>query len=1256
MKFRIIALETFAIFVSYLVFSLTMVAATDVNIMFNGVVQDTAKYDHEKIINLQVSTKHDPNDVTWTNIKLAVMVNSASLSHSIKKIYLYKCRSVTPTECVRSTPQVFDNYADTELLWNDIYEKTGPAQYPQLANLLFLVKMEDLNKKESWVGMFTQTRRTNYNIFDTQQLSVQSIDLYAKSLDLVEPIKAYIENKFMIPFKWVSKAVFSGSTQLYGMGADSQDLETPTIQTAVVTGNEITNINKEFYFVSPKISSGIASPITLNLNPSFSCGNSVCESDIGETTKSCCYDCGCGPGQFCDTASNINLSACKDDGQSLSVISASSQPISDCAKGFNANISVRVSNPPASLSSQLQGTVSLNKTLYSVTCSGSSGSYECTIPLTSNIKCGSGSYVIGPGILNLTISYKDGPNSASKSLSASFSGVSVSYDCKCQDGSYCDSLKKTCQSEAAITLGITKLTSYLDNYNPGDRISLTAKIFNPPAGLVLVDKSATMNLTNGQVAPGTPDCSAPNSQFEYNCTIPFQISNYQKTQAYTFNPNTLHFTITYNDGPLAKTRTISAPFGPVSIPSQYCGDSQCNMGESQATCCLDCGCPSPGTQYCDKTSGCRNLDSLSISVNSVNPVNFTDCRQAHAVYLTIPVANAPTDISLDYFAYMQNGLVKGWQMKCDKVAVSIFNCTLVIPALESEGCSLPYKTISGNSINMTISFPDGKSKQIVRHLNAPFQDLYVTPVYHCGDGTCESSLGENPSVCCYDCPCKDSSSFGEDYYCDFDQQTYLGGCLPKSSISLVIDSPKVTVSLTSCEITNSVNVKAHIENQPGSARPQYFYATINGTAAEMVHCDQEQAFQGGNLSFNCTLMLPRIYMCSQGQTYTFSPNALSVLLSYQNGKQKTETQTLSAPLPTIIIRQGIRSLYDITQEGIAKMKQRLYRTIEIARDLYGAIKDCMETVKTLVYLQLVLTIAGAIAGSASTDTQIKTPQGGYASDPFSKAVAGAYVGSQIGGSLVQSYSKLCEFLQAQYRIDLEIQNMEIKMINMEMCMEVYQHQLDIGRCDKSPESCFTSITSCVNTGLSDVSSSADKLSDIVSKATNSLQQSTSILGSVYNSVGIVTGSSSSGGTTSIQMRCDERQLEWSGDSCCNVRGSATTTTTGTTTTYECKDKKILSLFIANKAQNCSALITEQCKEDGSSCFMYKDGAWSVDVDKLIDKTTTLGFKFYCYNNNNEYNTDTETGRTKHMISASSGDKYYKIELKKNDASKVTCNC
>ena len=225
MRFKAIAVEVFAIVASYLVFSISMASATNVNIIYNGAVQETVNYEPENLVNMHISVTHDSSDVSWNKVKLAVTLNSASLARSVKKIYLYKCRSQVPTECVRNTPQVFDSYADTELLWNDISERTGPAQYPATANLFFIVKMQDLNGKEIMAGFFSRTTRTNYNVFETQQLSLSDIDVYAKSLDLVEPIGSYIESKLMIPVRWTTKVVFTGATSLYGMGANSGEVD-----------------------------------------------------------------------------------------------------------------------------------------------------------------------------------------------------------------------------------------------------------------------------------------------------------------------------------------------------------------------------------------------------------------------------------------------------------------------------------------------------------------------------------------------------------------------------------------------------------------------------------------------------------------------------------------------------------------------------------------------------------------------------------------------------------------------------------------------------------------------------------------------------------------------------------------------------------------------------------------------------------------------------------------------------------------------
>ena len=193
-----------------------------------------------------------------------------------------------------------------------------------------------------------------------------------------------------------------------------------------------------------------------------------------------------------------------------------------------------------------------------------------------------------------------------------------------------------------------------------------------------------------------------------------------------------------------------------------------------------------------------------------------------------------------------------------------------IPELESLGCEPPAYVISNNTLRFVITFPDGEDTRSLT-LESGFPDITVVPVYHCGDEVCESNLGENASNCCYDCPCSEAPEYGDDYYCEYDEETFEGSCQPKNAIRLVVDSPTAPVVFDSCEIDNEVNVKMHIKNAPSTFEFEHEYAVINNTNAEFFYCDPETTLFG-NTTYNCTLLVPSITECSRGKTYVFEPN------------------------------------------------------------------------------------------------------------------------------------------------------------------------------------------------------------------------------------------------------------------------------------------------------------------------------------------------------------------------------------------------
>ncbi len=713
---------------------------------------------------------------------------------------------------------------------------------------------------------------------------------------------------------------------------------------------------------------------------------------------------------------------------------------------------MKINNPPSSLPSDISSVFKLNETVYSTTCYGGPPEYYCLVTLNSDIECGQGSYNIEPNDVTTTMAYKDGPNDMSMTLNTSFSPIIVNYNCLCDDGFYCDIGEEICKSEDAITLGITSLTDYLDNYTEGDTINLTAKIFNPPTGLTLISSSAVLNLTGGGVAPGSPTCTDPSADYEYNCSIPFQIVGYSSQNAYTFDPNTLIFTTTYKDGTIDKTKILETNFGPVSIPSQYCGDGMCNMGETQSSCCIDCDC-SQIDDYCDPVKGCEPIAGVTVTVDAVNPTELKDCDVPHLVNITLRVNNPPSTLALDHYYHVKNNLPTGWSLQCDDSDYGgIFYCHLTIPKI--EGCSLPHYLINNNELNVSISFDDGGPdstfySRITKQASAPFSNIRIIPVYDCGDGTCESNLGEGPGNCCIDCACPSGQ------YCDVTSSNENGTCRSKDAIALVIDSPKDTVKLTSCEIPHNVYINAHVENQPSDMRAEQYYGTLNGSNA-LINCDVEQSYGASNYSFNCTMTVPSVYKCEMGDTYVYRDNSFSIFISYSNGDQ-TETKALSGELPNIMTTQTIRSMYTIMEDARAEMERLTNESMEIARELIEKYKNCTKTLGTIMKIAIYGGLLGGLAFGIAK-------MAGLFGEAWSVRDFMMHMTTitDVVSSIVRLYAAYCNLMTIQGQLSLAMNRIEMDMVRVTMCMEMIQHELDIGNCRGREESCFNSLVNCMN--------------------------------------------------------------------------------------------------------------------------------------------------------------------------------------------------
>jgi hypothetical protein len=919
MNYKMILLQAFAIFVAYVIADLPIAfAATTVNIYPTPTATAptaTVTYDISKLVNFQVVIKQRSGGV-----KVWLKIDGADPQYTVKKIYLYKCMTASPSACSRFTPEPFDTYVDTELEWQDISDKQGITFYPQSANLMIVAKLEDQGNVR-WVSIWHRIVRDDFNSFNQFSYEIPQIDVYANSPDMVDAIKIFIENSVMLPVKWLSKVDFR--TRYYAIGAEGASLDEPKpeFQAIESSGTQLQSTNREYYFVFPNMTSGVALPYTVNQNPSFTCGDDKCENLIGETQRTCCLDCACDSGFYCDW-SGTGSGTCRNPGTiAISVAPATIPTITDCSQQVETKLIVTVQNAPASLEQTLQGTVNLAGTNKAITCEGGPGTYECPLSLASPAGCGNLNYQVGPNSLELSLVYKDGQGNKVQAINTTFGNINIPYQCSCGEGRYCDIHDYVCTNTAPITLSAIFAETYVTGYQVGNSLQLTARVYNPPTGMTVVQQSSQLKTNKGQVS-GSINCNTATpthtptlseNYYDYPCTMSFTITGYYSDDTYTFpaNENNLTFRVSYPDGSTANTKqqNIIANFGPIVIPSFKCGDGKCdaNQGEDSTNyCCQDCGCPTSlqpscttaNPCYCDKAYGCaRYENTLGLRVNSISG-SSTDCERGHELYVDITINNSantgysarpPYDLVIESCAHKVNGEITGVTTVTNCVPKSgphsgNYNCTLTILPINNceadtanfNAATMTY-TIGGttgrNIIECEVSFNDNfltSPKSLRKTVSGSLAPLQIAAQYHCGDGTCEADLGEDHTNCCIDCTCVSAVANHDlvagDYYCDWSlKKSAPYACVAKSAITLEVTASPTTFS--SCEITNEVLVMATLSSSSGSLQEDLivagYWAELNGKKAQYFTCQKQE---GSDFAYDCKLKIPSNDSCTSKTT------------------------------------------------------------------------------------------------------------------------------------------------------------------------------------------------------------------------------------------------------------------------------------------------------------------------------------------------------------------------------------------------------
>jgi hypothetical protein len=348
---------------------------------------------------------------------------------------------------------------------------------------------------------------------------------------------------------------------------------------------------------------------------------------------------------------------------------------------------------------------------------------------------------------------------------------------------------------------------------------------------------------------------------------------------------------------LAIPTTSDSIFSPVGLrlnPSYSCGNANCEsgLGETQSNCCLDCACLSG--YYCDLGGGCKQASGITLSVYGTPQTAVSSCNQQHILNITVKINNPPTGLSISSASYkLGNASFQSTSCSGGSQTGYILSCPVTVPAVPS--CNTGSYNVGPNYMNLSVTFTDGKGSA-TRYIAASFPNVVIGS-FQCGNGNCESSLGESPSVCCYDCGCSSG-------YCDIYSPS--NGSCRQSPVNTDLRISGITPSgFYTHSAGDSVRFNAYVANAPATLSVSGQSCSLSCSRSDSQAC-----------SAGCTITCPNTAgpgaynaSCSLGfsipsydplKSYSLYPT-LNLSASYTNGSKGSVQKVLSNSFATINI-------------------------------------------------------------------------------------------------------------------------------------------------------------------------------------------------------------------------------------------------------------------------------------------------------------------------------------------------------------------
>jgi hypothetical protein len=324
-------------------------------------------------------------------------------------------------------------------------------------------------------------------------------------------------------------------------------------------------------------------------------------------------------------------------------------------------------------------------------------------------------------------------------------------------------------------------------------------------------------------------------------------------------------------------------------PPYVCGDGRCedgtggteDRGENSGNCCLDCGCADG--YYCDSSSGCRRESDIGLALFGSVPSEVENCFEDHELEVNVEFKSPPSTMSLSSAWYWLRN--DRYETACTHLSGNIYTCPVTVPAMPGV-CTGESFVLGPNRMGIEISFMDGSQARGLE-LGTGLPDITVGS-FDCGDGNCETNLGEGWDNCCYDCPCPAG-------YCDYAGAADNASCRPDpqaGDIYAAAIEPDHFPVLSDGRAAVEMNV--FIGNAPGSLDAGVSSCEAGCLKGDLVEacsancnvdgCSVQPSSEPDKYNMSCTLSLD-IADYDVGYSYSLSPG-MSLGLVYSNGSSQ----------------------------------------------------------------------------------------------------------------------------------------------------------------------------------------------------------------------------------------------------------------------------------------------------------------------------------------------------------------------------------